>query len=87
MMQLISWNSVTGAAVYQSCYDSDENTASVPGTVSVVDENSGETTRADVCVSPILVQEQICKDNQPHTVEIPCNTCVVNDEGIGYCAS
>jgi len=87
MMQLISWNSITGAVVYQSCYDSDDTTASIPGTVTVADETGGETTRADLCTSPTLLREQTCEGKQPRTVEIPCNECVVNDEGIGYCTS
>jgi len=84
LIQLISWNGPTGAAVLSRCIDSDGETASVPGTLSVFGE--GEKTYADACKTPTILLEKVCRKGVK-TVEIKCNECVMNKDGIGYCTT
>ncbi len=83
LTQLISWNSPTGAAALARCIDSDGQTASVPGTVTVID--AGERTYADSCKTPTIVSEKTCSGSSVKTTDIKCNECITNSEGIGYC--
>lgn len=83
LMQLITWSNPTGAAVATFCADSDGETASVPGTVTIL--GAGERTYADACKSSTLVTEKICRRGNVQSVDIPCNDCVMDDDGIGYC--
>lgn len=83
LMSLISWSNPTGAVVVSRCLDSDGETGSVPGTVTLVD--SGERTYADVCKDSRTVAERVCRGSRLATVSIRCTECVQNRDGIGYC--
>lgn len=84
LVQLISWSNPTGAVVLSRCIDSDGETASTPGTVTVIAEN--ERTYVDVCKTPKILLEKVCRKGVK-TVEINCNECVMNTDGIGYCTT
>ena len=83
LISFISWSSPTGAVVVSRCIDSDGETGSVPGTVTVID--SGERTYADVCKSDRELSERVCRGSRPATVRIMCTQCVLDKDGIGYC--
>ncbi|MBI4016276.1 MAG: hypothetical protein HY363_01115 [Candidatus Aenigmarchaeota archaeon] len=84
LMQLISWSNPTGAVTAATfCADSDGETASVPGTVTII--GNGERTYADTCKSPTVATEKVCTHGTVESIDIPCNDCVMDNSGIGYC--